>query len=52
MAQAAKKTSHSTKPPCSCDDCLRATAKADQLRAEIDAIVKRLEAVERLAVQS
>lgn len=51
MAQAAIKSSHSLKPPCYCDDCLRATAKSDQRRAEIQAILERLDALER-AVQS
>ncbi len=37
---------HSERPPCSCRDCLRATARADQRRAEIDGILKRFAALE------
>ncbi len=50
--QASSPKPHSVKPPCFCDSCLRSTAEADQKRAEIAAILERLEAVERLAVQS
>jgi len=32
---------HSEIPPCSCRDCLRATARADQRKAEIDGILRR-----------
>jgi hypothetical protein len=36
------KQQHRTEPPCTCDDCLRETAKADQRRAEIFDILRRL----------
>ena len=49
MAQAAKKSSHSLTPPCHCDSCLRATAQADQRRAEIATILERLDELDRLA---
>ncbi len=42
MAQEAKKTSHRTEPPCSCDSCLRETAKADRQRALILDTLRRL----------
>lgn len=40
---------HSQVPPCNCRDCLRATAQADQRRAEIDAILSRLDELDALA---
>ena len=42
MAQEAKKTSHRTEPPCTCDSCLKETAKADQQRALIFHALKSL----------
>jgi len=42
---------HSTKPPCPCAACLRATMQADQRRAELDAILTRLEQAERLVME-
>ena len=36
---------HKQIPPCSCDSCLRATAKADQQRAEIETILANLDAL-------
>lgn len=42
MAHEAKKTSHRTEPPCTCDSCLRETAKADQQRAFILDTLRRL----------
>lgn len=35
---------HSLKPPCWCNSCLRLTAQADQRRAELDDILRRLDA--------
>jgi hypothetical protein len=46
------KSVHRKRPPCSCDSCLRATAQADQRKAEIEAILARLEAAERLAKEA
>lgn len=40
---------HCPEPPCSCDSCLRATAKADQRRAELDEIFRRLDDAEQMA---
>ncbi len=37
---------HCLTPPCDCPDCLRATAAADRRRAEIAAILRRLDEVE------
>lgn len=37
------KTIHSTEPPCFCGDCLRASAAADQQRAEIREILRNLD---------
>lgn len=42
-------TVHSPAPPCCCDACLRATAQADQRRAALDEIFRRLDAAERMA---
>ena len=39
---------HRNSPPCHCPACLRATAQADQRRAEIDAILRRLDDAERM----
>jgi hypothetical protein len=36
------KQQHRTEPPCTCDDCLRETAKADQRRAFILDTLRRL----------
>ena len=47
MPTAASKL-HSTKTPCYCDECLRATAKAYQRKAEIQAILERLEDLDEL----
>jgi hypothetical protein len=33
---------HRTEPPCTCDSCLRETAKADQQRAYIFDMLRRL----------
>ena len=46
MTHEAKKANHSSEPPCHCTACARATAQADQRRAEIDAILRRLDALE------
>ena len=43
---------HRKTPPCSCPDCLRATAAADQRRAELDAIFSRLDEAERLSKEA
>lgn len=34
---------HRTEPPCSCTACLRATFAADQRRAALDEIFRRLD---------
>lgn len=44
-----KQQGHSTVPPCTCPQCLRATAQADQERARIADILRRLDEAERLA---
>ena len=38
---------HREEPPCYCSGCLTATAQADQRRAEIDAILERLDAASK-----
>ncbi len=38
---------HTETPPCACMDCLRATARADQRRAEIAGILKRFAELEQ-----
>ena len=43
---------HHPEPPCPCIACARATAKADQRRAELDAILRRLDDAERLSRES
>lgn len=40
---------HSSVPPCTCPACLRATAQADQERARIADILRRLDEIEQLA---
>jgi hypothetical protein len=44
MASSAEKnkSEHRSKPPCSCDSCLKETAKADQRRALIFDTLRRL----------
>lgn len=44
----ASKVKHSSVPPCSCLACVRATAAADQAKAELAAIFKRLREAEWL----
>lgn len=39
---------HKAKPPCHCAACLRATAQADQRRAELADILARLDRAEQL----
>jgi hypothetical protein len=42
------KQQHRTEPPCYCDKCLRATAKADQQRALIFHVLKSLASEDEL----
>jgi|LakMenEpi03Aug12_release.lakeMendotaPanAssembly.Ray.scaffolds.fasta_scaffold3294836_2 hypothetical protein len=43
-----KQRGHSTEPPCHCPKCIAATQQADQRRAEIETILRRLDEAERL----
>ena len=43
---------HNSEPPCYCTSCIRATAQADQRRAELDAILRRLDEAERLSKEA
>jgi hypothetical protein len=49
MDRQATTAEHSTTPPCTCADCLRATFQADQRRAELAEILARLDHAEKLA---
>jgi len=50
MASSAEKNKsvHRSAPPCSCNNCLRATAQADQRRAEIFDVLTRLASEDEL----
>jgi hypothetical protein len=42
------KQQHRTEPPCTCDSCLRETAKADQRRAFVLDVLRRLSTEDEL----
>lgn len=43
MPETVNSEKHATVPPCTCPDCLFATRAADRRRAEIEAILSRLD---------
>jgi hypothetical protein len=42
---------HRLRPPCTCDDCLRATAQADQHRAMLDEMLRSLDTAKQQAAE-
>jgi hypothetical protein len=48
MEAKVKPQGHSTQPPCHCDQCIAATQQSDRRRAEIEAILRRLDEAEQL----